>query len=559
MALRDALTEAERALQALLAEAEARAAGDAEAGDGAAANYAMRRVDAMAAALQRARRLLTPSGAAGLAMLPPEVQHRILQLLPVDEALRAAAVCRAWRVAVANAPPSTWTHLDLSSNSGISRPVTGAFLRSAAAHAAAAGGLRSLDVSGRGCADVSYAELLEVVSAHAATLRHLRRVASFDERYDADFCSVEMPFEEVRGLLCAAPCLQSAYLCVTAVLSAGEVLPLLQRNSRRNAFAPLQLAGLNVAGSASTAAQAYAMFNAIAAYGSPLPYLEMDGVQLGSPEVLSSSLINACFAGRVSILQMAVCHGLQRALAAAPDALARLISSPTLACFYLGQYAESEPPLLSMAVMTDLAPALRANRTLTTVSLTSAKLFKEDTAVGVSLLGALTGHPTVCTIDLASNLFHSTYTYNGDETTRVAHRAALGGALGALVAAVSPALTHLVVRENHLGDAGMRPFFEALRGNTHLRELDCTGNYPGAAAADVLLASVSHGALGLRELRVAEYGKRKTLSTAVLKQAETFVEALIGESPSLVRRGMVTPGVFVLPNHQLRRRWARSG
>jgi hypothetical protein len=69
--------------------------------------------------------------------------------------------------------------------------------------------------------------------------------------------------------------------------------------------------------------------------------------------------------------------------------------------------------------------------------------------------------------------------------------AAAGAALGALVAANAPALTVLDVSSSNLDDAGLRPLFEALPANTHLRTLNVSYNNTSAAfARDVLLPAV---------------------------------------------------------------------
>jgi hypothetical protein len=59
------------------------------------------------------------------------------------------------------------------------------------------------------------------------------------------------------------------------------------------------------------------------------------------------------------------------------------------------------------------------------------------------------------------------------------------------VAANAHALTELDVAHNRLGDEGLRPLFEALPLNTHLRTLDVSWNDMNAAFAhDVLLPAV---------------------------------------------------------------------
>jgi hypothetical protein len=125
-----------------------------------------------------------------------------------------------------------------------------------------------------------------------------------------------------------------------------------------------------------------------------------------------------------------------------------------------------------------LAAALRANSTLTSLTLRQVHLY-DDAATAAELLGALTGHASVQTLSLKGNRVAD------------ADRAAVGAALAALIAANAPALTRLDVSRCGLGDDGMRALCEALPRNTHLRELDCLQfNMSKAFAHDVLLPAV---------------------------------------------------------------------
>jgi hypothetical protein len=85
------------------------------------------------------------------------------------------------------------------------------------------------------------------------------------------------------------------------------------------------------------------------------------------------------------------------------------------------------------------------------------------------LLGALTGHSSLRTLKFSGNRVDAT------------QAAAAGAALGALVAANAPALTKLDVSWSSLGDVSLRPLFEALPANTHLRELDVSHHLLSAA------------------------------------------------------------------------------
>ena len=112
----------------------------------------LRRLDLASGKVLRARGTLSPrTGAAsgdggmepsalGFMDLPQAVALHILSYVPADVRARAALVCRAWRVTVAD--PRLWTVLDLSPASGVAQPVSDATLRGAAA--LARGGLTSL-------------------------------------------------------------------------------------------------------------------------------------------------------------------------------------------------------------------------------------------------------------------------------------------------------------------------------------------------------------------------------------------------------------------------------
>jgi hypothetical protein len=121
-----------------------------------------------------------------------------------------------------------------------------------------------------------------------------------------------------------------------------------------------------------------------------------------------------------------------------------------------------------------LALALRDNATLTALGLSDIGLWAAGNAeeeegaagAGVALLGALSGHASVRTLNLSRNSVPAT----------AAAAAAVGAALSVLIAANAPALTQLDVSYCNLGDDGLRPLFEALPRNTHLRVLRCRNN-----------------------------------------------------------------------------------
>jgi hypothetical protein len=78
----------------------------------------------------------------------------------------------------------------------------------------------------------------------------------------------------------------------------------------------------------------------------------------------------------------------------------------------------------------------------------------------------------------------------------------VGAALAALLLANAPALQTLDIHYGGMRDQGMGPVVEALRHNTHLTKLECSGNDMSEAfSRDVLLPAVRANA-ALRELVV---------------------------------------------------------
>jgi hypothetical protein len=116
----------------------------------------------------------------------------------------------------------------------------------------------------------------------------------------------------------------------------------------------------------------------------------------------------------------------------------------------------------------------------------------DDVAAAAELLGALTGHASLRILCLQGN------------DVEPADRAAVGAALGALVAANAPALTHLDVSFCNLRTNGLRALLEALPRNSHLRTLDCTYNDMSVAFARKVLLPAVRANASLRTLHAAE-------------------------------------------------------
>jgi hypothetical protein len=185
---------------------------------------------------------------------------------------------------------------------------------------------------------------------------------------------------------------------------------------------------------------------------------------------LLDAVVDAALAQRLHTLSLLNCS---MTPAWAP-ALARLLSSGALTALTLLQGV-----LLDAHAAGVLSAALRANATLLHVALHAVELWQQP-ALGAAVLSGLTAHPSLRTLHLSKNWNHV------DGGTGVA-----GAALGALVAANAPALTELDVSNCDLTDDGLRPLFEALPANTHLRTLRCLSNGMSAACArDVLLPAL---------------------------------------------------------------------
>jgi hypothetical protein len=429
-----------------------------------------------------------------LLSLPLPLVLLIFSLLPVDCRLRCAEVCRGWRGVLAER--SLWTRLDVSRASGVRmvREMEGsldALCRCAAARAA--GGLHSLHVDAH---LVSQAVLRDVAAASAGALCELR--VHGDEPYQW------LTPDEV-GVLCdAAPRLRFFGTDLNVDAADAQAARAALRNEAP--FGPLRVRRLFAYLRDADAAGVVAFAADVAAHAS-LCELVLLLASLDAPAALDA-VVDAALARRLHSISFSHC----RLSPASAPALARLLRSDTLTSLSI----EGDGlVLLDAAAAAVLAAALRANATLTALSLRVVGVFSEfsDPAVATELLGALTGHASLRSLDL--------------EHDRVfdAHRAAAGALFGALVAANAPSLTQLNVAYCDLGDDGLSPLFDALRVNSHLRTLKCGGYgiMSEAFAADALLPAVRANA-SLRCLEVLDEGE----AAGVLEAA-----ALVAQRPSI--------------------------
>ncbi len=390
-----------------------------------------RRSERVAAVTERATTALSP--------LPLSVVLHIFSLLPVDCRLRCAEVCRGWRSVLLER--NLWTRLDVSRTSGVRAPQNGRqtldnLLRCAAARAA--GGLQSLDLN---VEDITEVPLRQVVAANSGAL-HTLRMFMHEE------CALGSDLAE--DILLATPALR--------LFSAGCVqcddAETARRMLRNEApFGPLRMQTLS-AGLEEVADEAEVVaFAADVPAHASLKELSLAYAQLDTPAAMDA-VADAALAHRLQRVALSYCILSPESV----PALARLLSSNALTTLLCNGSLLVDVPAARL-----LAAALRANATLTSLTLRSARFWREPGA-GTELLGALTGHASLRTLSLSAN------------PANVDRQDEAGAALGALIAANAPALTQLDVDSSFLDDDGLRPLFNALPRNTHLRVLDCSDN-----------------------------------------------------------------------------------
>jgi hypothetical protein len=198
-----------------------------------------------------------------------------------------------------------------------------------------------------------------------------------------------------------------------------------------------------------------------AAAHASLSGLQVTDAPLNDPAALDAA-IDMALQHRLTYLELNQCA---LSPASAP-ALARLVRGSALSTLVLE--GSELTHLLDEPAAVLLGNALCANTTLTSVSVAFTGLFNDAAAV-TALLGALTAHPSLQTLDLCFN-------HNPLAVHAPAALAAADAALGALVAANAPALRELDLNFCDLTDAGLGLLVDALPSNTHLRVLDCGNN-----------------------------------------------------------------------------------
>jgi hypothetical protein len=427
------------------------------------------------------------------AALPRSLALKIFATLPADERLRCALVCRDWHAMVTER--SVWTRLDLSETSGVTHRVTPALLRAAAAKAG--GALQALDVSGVLQHLQDGDALREVLAANAGALRELRCLKGLS--------GFEVP--QLEALLRAAPLLRVCEADLS--FDAAEA-----RRALRNegVFGPLRLRAASLWLYTTDAATCVSLFADVAAHPS-LTELLLADADVNVPEVLGAFVDAALSLPLLRSVELFHC----RLPPASAPALARLLGSSTLTELIIDHAAGDA--LLDAPGAALLGAALRANTTLTSLTLHCSRLWSNGAAVDV-LLGALTGHASLRTLAIADEV------WGMPSPEDELHAGAL---LGALIAANAPALTALDLSHSHLCDDGLRPLFEALPRNSHLRSLDCSYNsFSNAFAADVLLPAVRANS-SLRTLIARLYGRQPDAAL----EAEALVKSRGEDAPAV--------------------------
>ena len=208
------------------------------------------------------------------------------------------------------------------------------------------------------------------------------------------------------------------------------------------------------------------------------------------------ALVDAALVRKLRSLTLSYCWFEASPLPAMSRLLCGWPHGPAPAIQKLCFYDEGSPAHYDANSIAQLAAALRANSTLTELSLCEMLGFMWHTAVICPLLGALVGHPTLRCLII------------GRPTTGHAPQdpAALGASLAALLAADSPALQEVRLDLLNIGDAGLAPVLDALPRASRLRVLDVTYSEASAefAVARILPAMRRHPCLRAFPLRMRD-------------------------------------------------------
>jgi hypothetical protein len=402
-----------------------------------------------------------PAGGDPFAALPHALALAIFSRLTVEQRLRCTEVCRGWRATLGD--HAAWLQLDLTRADG--SECSEALLRAATSRAG--GQLRSLRLV---CGYALHGALFAVAAGNAATLQEL----------SINALGVTFPQHRhvriLQALLRAVPQLRTLEADVHCF--AADAYRALRNEPP---FGPLRVRHLSVSAHGATADTVLALAADLAAHAS-LASVWLQAAPLDAPAALDA-VVDAALARSLSSVRL---NGCRLSPASAP-ALARLLRGDTLTELDIHG---GHDQLLDAPAAALLANALRANTSLTALTLHSIDLWR-DAAAAAELLTALTAHPRLRLLDLSSNWPH-----NGGLQA--------GAMLAALLLADVPALQTLNIGWCRVGDAGLGPVVEALCHNTHLTKLVCRGNHMSEQFArnTLLLAVRAH--TSLRELSAAD-------------------------------------------------------
>ena len=378
-------------------------------------------------------------------VLPPVIVRAVLLRLTITQRARCACVCRRWRELVAD--PELWLRLDFTGFSsefrGVYRTVTETALRGAAARAQ--GRLETLDIVHLPSLQ---AALSDVVAQNAASLRELR------------LCTVGglNGFVILEQLLRTAPamevflnCLECGYGTARRLLCGKPPWGQLRLPRLKLLWAVDHEPGVHEDAAVSEPMTAL-LLNCVEVLGNT-------SVTFNLPEM--DEVVDLALAHRLTALAMDDCYPTTSAV----PALARLLSKSDTLLELTIDGGEGGPMLLDAEGAELLADALRANATFRHLNLSSVDLWN-DVQAAVTLLRSLTGHASLCSLNLSRNAVYNTGT----------DAQVIGAALGELVAANAPELHSLDLTNCYLGRAGLGPLAAALPHNTHLCGLTLEGN-----------------------------------------------------------------------------------
>jgi hypothetical protein len=342
-----------------------------------------------------------------------------------------------------------------------------------AVSARARGQLRTLDLSG--CDFVSNEAVFRVLSENAQALRvyrNLHPVVAFDAVY-------------IAQLLHAAPQLEELH--VEAECTADDAAQLLRREAP---YGPLRLGSVTLNLEDADEEQTLHAAAALAQHESARE-LRFTAASLGGVREIGA-VVDAALATRATHVTFFDCL----LTPASGPALARLLAGAPLQMLFVWNQGLQ---LLDDAAAALWDAALRDNATLTFVHLASVDLWHVP-AAGALLVAALAAHPQLEKLELASNPARN-------------HQAAAGAALGALLAADSPALHTLDVERCGLGDAGLGLLFDGLARNTHLRTLRCSGNGLSDACVHTHVLPAVRANASLQALHLSDFNERSAAMT----------------------------------------------